>query len=239
MPRVPPPCLCTDQARGSFSIGAEHGEKTMITAFQRRARARWAGVAVGIALLVCGCKNGAVNGPGGDDHERTPAGAAAGNGNSGGSGSGQGGGGGGTYGFGLPSGPTSGTVYDGEVYNDIRTGRCTAAQQFLDDPEHGGLFSHTDLLRIGIALCRGDLSAARSGLAAYHWPGTTEPGQWFICELYRASASVVYQRPRPSFATCPAPPVESPDESTEPSGPVSVEPSAPVPSSDSSAGAIG
>lgn len=203
----------------------------MITTLQRRARGAWAGIAVSIALLVCGCDNGAVDGPGGEDSRQTPGGAAAGNGG--------GGGGGGTYGFGLPSGPTSGTVHDGEVYNDIRTGRCTAAQQYLDESEHQGLFGYADLLRIGIAVCRGDLSAARSGLASYHWRGITEPGQWFVCELYRASASVVYQRPRSSFATCPAPPVESPGESpgesTEPSGPVSVEPSPPVPSS----GAVG
>jgi hypothetical protein len=164
------------------------------------------------ALLLTGCNSGAVNGSGSDD------GGSGGNGNGGrGGGNGGGGPGGDRYGFGLPSGPTSGDAPAGVVYDDIRTGQCGQAQRDLESQQLDDGTSYSTLLKVGIALCRNDTSTARSLLTGLSRP-EFESGTWFLCELYRASESVVHQRPRSAFGTCPPPPVVSPDTSPSDDG---------------------
>jgi hypothetical protein len=186
----------------------------------RRIRGPLAALACAV-LLLSGCNSGAVSGSGGGDHGGS--GGGGGNGGQGGGGNGGGGGtGGGRYGFGLPSGPTGGEAAAGAVYEKLEENDCQGAQGKLDED---GSSKHDvmDLLRIGIAVCRGRLSTARSGLSALHLPGW-DSDTWFLCELYRASSSVVYQRPRSAFGTSPPPPRECPrptdyQGSAQPSGP--------------------
>jgi hypothetical protein len=175
----------------------------------RRARGPLAAMAC-VAILLGGCNSGAVKGPDGGDHGGSGGGGAnggnrgngGGNGGNGGGGNGGGGNGARRYGFGLPSGPTSGEP-KGFIYYDIRTGQCDQAQQTLE-----GLRVDDEILRIGIAVCRGDLSTARSKLKTLDLP-PFDSLNWYLCELYRASASVAYQRPRSAFGTCPSPYSES------------------------------
>jgi hypothetical protein len=150
-------------------------------------------------VLLCGCNGGGSGGGGGNQ------------GNEGG-----GGNGGDRYGFGLPSGPTGGEAAAGAVYEALQRHDCEEAQRSLDANDTSS-DNVKALLRIGIAVCRGDLSTARAGLATLDRP-LTGSNTWFICELYRASASVAYQRPRPTYGTCPAPPPDPSDSSSSGGG---------------------
>jgi hypothetical protein len=198
----------------------------------RRSRGPMAAMAC-VAVLLGGCKSGAVSGSGGGDH-----GGSGGNGSNGGNGGG--GNGGSRYGFGLPSGPLSGDAPDGEVYAALQAKDCRGAQKILGPgPTYSQSFP--EILEIGIAVCGGDLQTAQNKLTRLQLPGFTRQ-TWFVCELYRASASVAYQRPRSAFGTCPPPPVESPDPSAsdgsaEPSGPANS--TGPSDSSGSSSGTGG
>ncbi|WP_433175015.1 hypothetical protein [Actinoallomurus sp. CA-150999] len=174
----------------------------------RRTRGPLAALACA-ALLLSGCNSGAAGGSGGGDHGGS--GGNGGGGNAGGGGGSGGGTGGGRYGFGLPSGPTGGEAAAGAVYEALEGNDCEGAQRKLDEDGTSN-DDVKDLLRIGIAVCRGRLSTAQSGLSALHLPGW-DSNTWFLCELYRASSSVVHQRPRSAFGTCPPPPVVSPDPS--------------------------
>lgn len=202
----------------------------------RRSRTALAAVACA-ALLVGGCNSGAVgDGSGGGGGGNGGGGNGRGNG-----GGGNGGGGNGTsrYGFGLPSGPTGGDAPAGAVYEDILGKNCAQAEQDSRAETLEGS-DYLPLLRIGIALCRGDLSSAQQDLASLARP-SWDSNTWFMCELYRAAESFVHQRPRSAYGTCPSPPVE-PSESSSPdeggsSGPV--DSSQPSDSSQSSPGTGG
>lgn len=185
-----------------------------------------------VVALAGGCGSGALSGPGDDE---SPDAGAAGKGRAtddsgGGDARGKGGDGGGEYSWGLPEGP-AGANPPAAVYAGLQKGDCGQAETTLNGYLEGGLIERKDepLFRAGIDLCRGNVASARTHLAAYHWSGSS--GGWASCHLYRAAASVAYQRPGSSFvATCPPiPPVtpEPPEESAEPSpsGP----PEVPVP----------
>ncbi|MCO6008605.1 hypothetical protein NE236_26890 [Actinoallomurus purpureus] len=185
----------------------------------RRTRGPLAAMAC-VAMLLCGCNSGG-SGSGGGDHGGSSGGGGGNGGGGGGNGGGGGGGGGHRYGFSLPSGPTSGEPF-GLTYNYIRAGQCDDAQQQLDS-QIVDETSYSKILRIGIAVCRNHLDTAKDDLRTLSRP-SFDRDSWYLCQLYRASASVVYQRPRSAFGTCPPPPVESPDPSgsegsTGPSGP--------------------
>ncbi|GAA4604038.1 hypothetical protein GCM10023195_13650 [Actinoallomurus liliacearum] len=190
----------------------------------RRSRATLAAIACAAALLG-GCDNGAVGGgSGGGDHGGSGGGGGGGAGNGGGNGGV--GGGGAHYGFGLPSGPTSGQPL-GRIYGAIQTHDCDGAQEILRQSSPIGEFE--GLLSVGILLCRKKEDTARNEISEITVPAFSS-GTWYLCELWRAERSVVYQRPRSAYGTCPAPPVGSTEpspsdegDSSEPS--VSAEPS--------------
>lgn len=172
--------------------------------------------------LLAGCDSGAISGPDAGGTSSAPAGNGGGGNGGGGDGNGGGGDGGDRYGFGLPSGPTEGDPLAGQVYDAIRAGNCDEAEHLLSQA------GHQDLLSIGIALCRGNRRTARARLGAYQPDFDLADGnKWFLCELYRASRSVVYQRPRSAFGGCPSPSRQS----AEPSAPeFTSEPPTPGPS---------
>ncbi|GAA4636923.1 hypothetical protein GCM10023196_088690 [Actinoallomurus vinaceus] len=175
----------------------------------RRTRGPLAAMAF-VATLLAGCNSGAVNGSGGDHGGSGGSGGhGGGNGNGGGSG-------GDRYGFGLPDGPSSGNP-PAFVYNFIRSKQCDKAQKEM---EYQGLdkdgSSYGKIMKIGIAVCRHDLDTAQDGLRTLTRP-SFDSHNWFLCELYRASASVVYQRPRSAYGTCPAPEPE-PSAPSSPGG---------------------
>jgi hypothetical protein len=174
------------------------------------------------AVLVSGCNGGTAGGGGGDTA------GGGGEGTTGGGGKGGGGEGGRKYDFGLPTGDTSVQAPPGFVYEFLQQGKCDRAQRELGRQRDGQLLSEsTDLLlQAGIALCRGDVAAARTPFAATSAYGA---GPWFLCELYRAAGSVIRQQPRSAFGTCPPiPPKPSlePGQSEDPSEGPSEGPSA-------------
>jgi hypothetical protein len=198
------------------------GAPTRRTGIERRV-ARFSVAAVCVAALACGCGSGAVNGPGEKGGKPSQGTKASGQGNNAAEQGGH------PYTWGLPEGNTETDANDGLVYDFLQQGKCTDAQNQLDTTRANGgegLFHSVNLLQAAIDLCKGDVAGARAQLAAYHWAGSPT---WFICELYRTSASVIHQRDKTSFATCPPVVPKSPGRSVEPSGP-SVEPSTPGPS---------
>jgi hypothetical protein len=187
------------------------------------------GAVAGTLSLVLGC--GAVGGP--ETRQTTPArpdgsGASGGQGSTGG-GSGQGtgpgsGGGGQEYPWSLPGGDPGLTVAVGTIYMAIRAGECDRAQTMYDANSGNTLSDEGDktLLRVGIALCRGDRATALNEFATYEWPGYGD--NWFQCQLYAAAGSVLRHRPRSSFADCPS--VQPGTGTTDPPSP-EVSPDAP------------
>ncbi|WP_242886199.1 hypothetical protein [Actinomadura litoris] len=173
------------------------------------------GAVAGALSLVLGC--GAVDGPG--TEQTTPArsggpsgvgapgsgqgGAGGGSGQGSGSGSGSGGK---EYPWSLPGGDPGLTVAVGAIYMAIRAGDCAGAQAKYDAyGESGGTLSDEGdktILRVGIALCRGDRATALNEFASYEWPGYSD--NWFQCQLYAVAGSVLRHRPPSSFADCPA-----------------------------------
>jgi hypothetical protein len=166
-------------------------------------------------VLLAGCSSGAVVGPGGDTDETAvqPTNQGGGGGGSGGGGGGGGGGSGGggeRFSWGLPVGDTSVSLNEGTVYVPLQQGKCAEAQARLDVPEAEDadplwkLFRsprNVLLFQVGIYLCSGNLAAARAlferGEAQYGWKGH---GEGIVCEVYRASASVIRQKPKSDFA---------------------------------------
>ncbi|MEV5750205.1 hypothetical protein AB0L00_20490 [Actinoallomurus sp. NPDC052308] len=197
----------------------------------RRSRATLAAIACA-AVLLAGCHNGAV---GGGDHGGSGGGGGTGGGGGAGSGGGNGGGGGGAhYGFGLPSGPTSGQPL-GRIYGAIQTHDCDGAQEILRQNSPIGEFE--GLLSVGIVLCRGQEDTARNEISEVTVPAFSSD-TWYLCELWRAERSVVYQRPRSAYGTCPAPPVGSTEPSPSDEG-GSSEPSVSAEPSDSAESSSG
>lgn len=160
------------------------------------------------AALLTGCGSGAINGP---DAGGNGQGATAANGDRGGGK--DGGGRGHHYGFGLPEGPTSGEPY-GSIYEAIRRGDCDTAQGVLRNLTDGS----DTLSRAGIALCRDHQSTAGKILRGYRPQAGlfTDQNLWYRCELYRAAMSVVHQRPRSHYGTCPPPPPKASESSPAP-----------------------
>jgi hypothetical protein len=184
----------------------------------RRTRGPLAALACA-ALLLSGCNSGAAGGSGGGGGNGGGSGGGGGNGGSGGGG----GHGGDRYGFDLPAGPSTGNP-PAFIYAFIRDKKCDKAQEELEyqslDKDSSSLAT---ILKIGIAVCRRQLSTAEKYLRTFTRP-PFDQHDYYICELYRASASVVYQRPRSAYGTCPEPPAESPapsdsEGSAQPSGP--------------------
>ncbi|GAB3964413.1 hypothetical protein GCM10029978_024860 [Actinoallomurus acanthiterrae] len=158
-------------------------------------------------MLLSGCNSGAGGGGAHGD------GGGGGNGGGGNGGNGGGGGNGGDrYGFDLPAGPDSGNP-PAFIYADIRAKNCDKAQKELEYQElDKDSSSFATILKIGIAVCRGHRTTAHDLLRTLTRP-SFDSHDWFLCELYRASASVVHQQPRSAFGTCPPPPAESPSPS--------------------------
>ncbi|WP_242906704.1 hypothetical protein [Actinomadura terrae] len=167
------------------------------------------GAVAGALSLALGC--GAVESP--ETKPATPARGPSGVGapgtgqGSAGGGSGQGSGSGGKeYPWSLPDGDPGLTVAFGTIYLSIRAGDCGAAQSELDSySESGGTLSDEGdktLLRVGIALCKGERTTASNIFDTYEWPGYND--NWFQCQLYTVAGSVLRHRPPSSFADCPA-----------------------------------
>ncbi|GAB3676542.1 hypothetical protein GCM10027589_46690 [Actinocorallia lasiicapitis] len=123
--------------------------------------------------------------------------------------------------FELPVGDTSTNTTPGAVYDLIAARDCAGARAQLDrnqnDPElipYKITPEFTQLLRVGIALCAGDPGTARS-----RFSGAVKPDEpWFMCELYRASAASLQNRPKAAFGSCPAAPApvtETPETTPE------------------------
>jgi hypothetical protein len=156
---------------------------------------------------------GGGSGGGGGGGSGGGGGGGSGSGGGGGSGGGSGGGGGSgeRFSWSLPVGDTSVSLNEGTVYLTLQQGNCTAAQAKLDVPEADDaepLWKHfvsprnVLLFQVGIYLCSGNLAAGRAlferGEAQYGWNGHGEGG--IVCEVYRASASVIRQKPKSAFA---------------------------------------
>jgi hypothetical protein len=108
-----------------------------------------------------------------------------------------------SYGFGLPSGPTS-PGPELLVYEPLRAGQCDAAQASLGQPDQSGNWqllpdpSKVLLLQAGVAACQGKLTTANTWLTLDRklFKATTaeNPQQAdAACPLYRALVSVLSQ----------------------------------------------
>lgn len=160
------------------------------------------GAVLAAVMVLAGCGSGAVEGP--EDPETVPATSRdAGGGNNGE---------GDEYDFSLPKGDRSVSLNEAIAYDDLYQGKCDMVQTYLDgdptvpysSPAWKGFLSPRNVLlwQAGIHLCRGDTAAARPWFdraeEGYGWAGT---GEFHACELYKAAASAVRQRPKSDF-TC-------------------------------------
>ncbi|GAA3216710.1 hypothetical protein [Actinocorallia longicatena] len=114
------------------------------------------------------------------------------------------------YPWSLPGGDNGLEAAVGPIYQDIIDGKCDAAEEILEGNLSLGedAISPIDLneatiLRAGIAMCRGDETAALRLFKAYRFPGYPESG-WYSCQIYAVAGSVLLHRAPSTIARCPA-----------------------------------
>ncbi len=130
------------------------------------------------------------------------------------------------YSWTLPVGDVSPNENEMRVYDEIRQGRCAAAQGLLDEGWARFASPRNVLLaQAGVEFCQNDVASATQlfrQAERYGWSGLVyDDGKpRAACELYRSAASVIQQRDRGEFR-CPAgdPPewdVPEPERSSDP-----------------------
>ena len=154
------------------------------------------------AALLAGCGSSAVRGPNpGDDSDPQGQTADGQQGQTGGRGRDR-------YEFRLlPVGDRVGDEQEERAYDYLLRHDCDAAQRVLGAPgDRSGNWQNFDnprnvlLFQAGVHLCHGDSKAAGPYYTAagqHGWAATDNPA---VCQLYKAVASVLEQRPRRDFA---------------------------------------
>jgi hypothetical protein len=113
------------------------------------------------------------------------------------------------YPWGLPGGDNGFEASVGPIYQEIINGNCSKAESKLAETIELGDHApspinanEAKILRVGIAMCRGDRATALRYFKEYRFPGYPDSG-WYSCEIYAIAGSVLLHRPPSSFAQCP------------------------------------
>ncbi|WP_130334650.1 hypothetical protein [Micromonospora kangleipakensis] len=107
----------------------------------------------------------------------------------------------------MPTGDVAPQEQERDVYDQLRRGRCRAAQDELNRTWFTFFTPRNVLLaQAAIYFCQGNVErGTRTFLRAkgYGWQGLLpDPEPRAACEYYKSASSLIYQRPRSAY-TCP------------------------------------